>query len=71
MSDSKLFKDATRLTTLGRAPHAYDGLVNLPVHRGSTVLFPTLAAFEQSNLRPNETGRTTYGLNGTPTTFCR
>lgn len=69
MSDSKHYQEATRLTTLGRTPHAYHGLVNVPVHRGSTVLFPTLAEFERSALRPNETGRVTYGLNGTPTTF--
>lgn len=69
MSDSPNLTDLTRLTTLGRDSAAYDGVVSLPVHRASTILFPTLAAFEQSGLRPTETGRTTYGLNGTPTTF--
>ncbi len=69
MSDSKSYTDATRLTTLGRTPRDYHGLVNLPVHRGATVLFPTLAEFENSHVRPDETGRVTYGLIGTPTTF--
>lgn len=69
MSDSKHFQDATRLTTLGRDPAAYDGVVSLPVHRASTILFPTLADFEKSAVAPTETGRTTYGLIGTPTTF--
>lgn len=69
MADRKSFRETTRLTTLGRDSAAYDGLVNLPVHRASTILFPTLAEFKNAHLPPTETGRTVYGLLGTPTSF--
>ncbi|MFN3869725.1 MAG: cystathionine beta-lyase [Hyphomicrobiaceae bacterium] len=47
---------------LGRDPDANFGFVNPPVFRGSTVLFPTLAALK-SRTQPY-----TYGRRGTPTT---
>jgi cystathionine beta-lyase/cystathionine gamma-synthase len=46
----------------GRAPFDHFGFVNPPIYRGSTVLFPTVAALEA--LRQPYT----YGTKGTPTT---
>ncbi|MFZ5534062.1 MAG: cystathionine beta-lyase [Pseudomonadota bacterium] len=59
--------DETALTHLGRDPERFDGVVNPPVYRASTVLFPSLAALEAASHRPF-TG-TYYGRFGTPTTF--
>ena len=56
------FKIATLVTQAGRAPFDYFGFVNPPIYRGSTVLFPTVAALE--GLRQPYT----YGTKGTPTT---
>jgi cysteine-S-conjugate beta-lyase len=53
---------ATLVTQAGRAPFDHFGFVNPPVYRGSTVLFPTVADFENLN-QPY-----TYGTKGTPTT---
>lgn len=54
-------KDATRLAHAGREPARQHGFVNTPIYRGSTVLFPTMAALE-ANDQPY-----TYGRTGTPT----
>ncbi|MCK0198888.1 cystathionine beta-lyase [Ancylobacter sp. 6x-1] len=51
----------TRLVTLGRDPARFDGFVNTPVVRGSTVLSPTVADLE------GHTGRYSYGRRGNPT----
>jgi cystathionine beta-lyase len=58
-------RDATRLVTGGRHHPDEPHLVNPGVHRGSTVLFPSLAALKDRR----HAGRLTYGRNGTPTTF--
>ncbi len=55
-------KPATLVTQAGRAPFDHFGFVNPPIYRGSTVLFPTVAALE--GLRQPYT----YGTKGTPTT---
>lgn len=55
------FSLATRLTRLGRDHELQQGFVNMPVFRGSTVVFKTLADLEQGN------ARFTYGTLGTPT----
>lgn len=52
---------ATTAVHAGRDPSAFHGFVNVPVFRGSTVLYPTLAAL-QANTQPY-----TYGRRGTPT----
>jgi cystathionine beta-lyase len=52
----------TRITQAGRTPFDHFGFVNPPIYRGSTVLFPTVAALEE-NSQPY-----TYGTKGTPTT---
>ena len=59
--------DETALTHFGRDPARFDGVVNPPVYRASTVLFPNLAALEAASRQPF-TG-TYYGRFGTPTTF--
>lgn len=52
---------ATAVVHLGREPHAHHGFVNVPVYRGSTVLYPTLASLDAM------TQAYTYGRRGTPT----
>src|SRR5699024_4529318 len=51
-----------RLTHAGREPSAQAGFVNTPVYRGSTVVFETLDALEDTTL-PHR-----YGRQGTPLT---
>jgi len=51
----------TRLVHAGRAPLTYDGFVNPPVFRGSTVLFPDAETLETGGQRY------TYGRRGNPT----
>lgn len=51
----------TELVVAGRDPQRYDGFVNTPIVRGSTVLSPTVADLE------GHTGRYTYGRRGNPT----
>ena len=60
-------KDETLLVHSGRDPEANFGIVNPPVYRASTILYPTLAAFKARHER-KYTGFS-YGLHGTPTTF--
>jgi cystathionine beta-lyase len=52
----------TFLTHGGRNPASQHGFVNTPVYRGSTIIFPTLAALDDSSLRYR------YGRQGTPLT---
>ena len=60
-------KKDTLLTHAGRDPSRYDGMVNTPVFRTSTVIHQNLAAYEQ---RPPEGEKIVrYGRYGTPTTF--
>ena len=62
MTDSnKDFSLATQLTRLGREHELQLGFVNMPVYRGSTVVFKTMADLEQAR------ARFTYGTKGTPT----
>lgn len=51
----------TELVVAGRDPGRFDGFVNVPVVRGSTVLSPTVADME------GHTGRYSYGRRGSPT----
>lgn len=59
-------KKRTRLTATGRDPKRQHGIVNPPVYRASTVLFPDLDSLEQASARPFE--GVYYGRMGTPTT---
>ena len=65
MSDED-HKADTRLTHLGRDPAAFQGALNPPIHRVSTVAYPTIEAFEAR--RPQK-GVMTYGRFGTPGSF--
>lgn len=60
-------KDETLLTTAGRDPEANFGIVNPPVYHASTILYPTVAAYEAAAQKPFD--GVTYGRRGTPTTF--
>ena len=51
----------TEIVLAGRDPQRFDGFVNTPIVRGSTVLYPTVADLE------NHTGRYSYGRRGNPT----
>ena len=53
--------DLTRLVHSGREPARQHGFVNTPIYRGSTVIFPTVAALEANDQA------FTYGRLGTPT----
>ncbi len=57
----KARKPATTVVHAGRNPAQNHGFVNTPVYRGSTVLFPTVAALEGRH-QPYS-----YGRHGTPT----
>src|SRR3954454_13769948 len=60
-------KKDTLLTHAGRDPARFDGMVNTPVFRTSTVIHPNLASYET---RPPEGSKAVrYGRYGTPTTF--
>jgi cystathionine beta-lyase len=54
-------KQATTLAHAGRDPARFDGFVNTPVYRGSTVLYPTLECLEKN------AQDFSYGRLGTPT----
>lgn len=57
----------TRLVHAGSHPEMHRGVMNPPVFRGSTVLFPTLDAMEKASAEPLE--GVYYGRHGTPTSF--
>ena len=59
-------RDATLVTALGRDPMNNGGIVNPPIQRASTILFPTVDALLAA--RPGK-GVLNYGRYGTPTTF--
>ncbi len=67
MTDRKKLRRDTIITHAGRDPQRYAGLVNTPVFRGSTVLFPNVAAYESRD--PDDYKTMRYGIYGTPTTF--
>ena len=57
----------SQLVAAGRDPQASFGMVNPPVCRASTILYPDLAAFESG--KAHVQGQLTYGRYGTPTTL--
>jgi cystathionine beta-lyase len=59
-------KTETLLATLGCNPDEHRGVVNTPPYRASTILFPTLAAFEAADR--GECPYPTYGRYGTIST---
>ncbi|HUP92183.1 MAG TPA: cystathionine beta-lyase [Solimonas sp.] len=58
-------KKPTEVVHAGRSPKLQHGLVNTPVYRGSTVLFPTLEAMQAAVAEPFK--GVFYGRYGTPT----
>ena len=46
-------KEDTLIVTAGRSPEDNYGIVNPPVYHASTVLFPTVAELERSQLIDN------------------
>ncbi|MCE2494269.1 MAG: cystathionine beta-lyase [Alphaproteobacteria bacterium] len=62
-------KDDTTIVHAGRKPFDNHGIVNPPVYHASTVLFPTVEAWEQARERRDQPGTIVYGRRGTPTTF--
>ncbi|NPC55633.1 cystathionine beta-lyase [Caenimonas soli] len=58
--------DRTLLVHGGRQPGRFSGMVNTPVHRGSTILASSLEEWERWKAPENGTSR--YGRFGTPTT---
>jgi cystathionine beta-lyase len=56
----------TRLVHAGRDPAGHEGAVSPPVYRASTILYPTLAAYEARAERRYTSYA--YGIHGTPTT---
>ena len=66
MTDRR-FKDDTLIGHAGNHPRDHHGVVNPPVYRASTVLFPTVAALDQA-VKDRFAG-VYYGRYGTPTTF--
>lgn len=64
---SSSFRRESRIVHAGRHPERFDGVVNPPVFRASTVLAPTVEALHA--LHPHRFEKTYYGRYGTPTTF--
>jgi cysteine-S-conjugate beta-lyase len=60
-------REDTRLVEAGRRPEWTQGIVNVPVFHASTVLFPTLEAFDAAS--PAKENQLFYGRRGTPTTW--
>jgi cysteine-S-conjugate beta-lyase len=58
-------RDDTKLVTEGRDPEGNFGVVNPPVFRASTILYPSVETFEA----PRQVRGVYYGRGGTPTTF--
>lgn len=67
MTDKKNLRRDTITTHAGRDPQKHAGLVNMPVFRGSTVLFPDVETYEHRD--PDNFKTMRYGIHGTPTTF--
>ena len=61
-------KTETLLSHVGRDPLRFDGAVNTPVYRASTILSPNLAHWEDPE-RGRRKGDISYGRSGTPTSY--
>ena len=66
--DSKRVPGRDTITThAGRDPLRFDGMVNTPVYRTSTVLFKDVGSYQRRD--PDNYKIMRYGIYGTPTTF--
>lgn len=61
-SPQRKLHPATEVVLAGRDPFQFEGFVNTPIYRGSTVLAPTVADYLGKSMRY------VYGRRGTPTT---
>lgn len=61
-------KDATKTVSAGRDRERFEGAVNPPVYRASTILSGSLEELRAKN-RTRRGDGVTYGAHGTPTTF--
>ncbi len=68
MSERTPRRDATVAAHSGRDPEAFGGVVNVPVHRASTILWPDLERLRRSR-KIRQGDAVTYGVHGTPGTF--
>jgi cystathionine beta-lyase len=70
-------KKQTRLINAGKKPFENSGMVNIPIYKSSTILFPTWEDYvnaeknkpfyaSSKNIKGNDIS---YGLTGTPTTY--
>lgn len=59
--DGREFRTATDVVLAGRTPFEFEGFVNTPIFRGSTVLSPSVEHYL------GHKGHYTYGRHGTPT----
>ncbi len=62
-------KESTQLVSAGRYPERFEGMVNTPVFRGSTILASTMAEWQELRERQerDEKHAACYGRFGTPT----
>lgn len=67
MIDKKKLRRDTITSHAGRDPRRFDGVVNTPVFRASTVLFPDVESYQGRD--PDDYKVMRYGIYGTPTTF--
>ena len=67
MTDKKKLRRDTITAHAGRDPGRFDGVVNTPVFRASTVLFPDVESYQGRD--PDDYKVMRYGIYGTPTTF--
>lgn len=62
-------KKDTKITTFGRNPKNNHGVVNPPVYHASTIIYPSVAALEESRKKRSKGIKGVYyGRTGTPTT---
>ena len=57
----------TRIVHVGSHPEKFRGVMNPPVYRASTIVFPTVAALREAS--KNRFDTVYYGRHGTPTSF--
>ena len=68
-SDGKAYGTDTLLGHLGRDPMANHGVVNPPVYHASTILADSLETYRGARTDPFRKGHSSYGRQGTQTTF--
>ena len=59
-------RPATEFAHVGRPGARTQGFVNTPVHRGSTMLYPSCAAYHEQSAQVMGRG-SLYGIYGSPT----